>query len=807
MKLAIKKTTRQSLADRETGISEFIPISHLNTPHIFETKQGAMGAVLQMKGCPFEVADRDSLNWNQRVIKNFISSLSDEFSIYVTTYRHVHPVNSTGAFPNDLSQNFNDDYLSRFSNKSLYVNSYYLTLMIKGSSHKIGKSIQWIKRLSNTSMKGELNRFRSKQQKKLEHVISDALKFFESFSPTLLGDCETPNGKTSNLLAFLGLLINGEHQTYLYPNQDLASFLPTKRIFFGYDTIEWQGNSILDRKLAAILSLKGYCSESSHPMLDDLLKVDCEYLSTQSFLRQDNQYALNLMQRQSKHLEDAEDKSFSQQEELVDAMDLVASGQLVFGEHHHSILIYANTKAELEDKISTFTKIYRDADLIVIRETLNLESSFWSQIPGNFHFIRRKALISSDNFSDFCPLHNYNHGYFDQNHLGSAVMLLESSSRAPVYFNFHEKSSGKKNDLSKGHTTIIAPSNAGKTTLMLALDCQAKRYPMISIFFDRDQGCEIYVRAMEGYYTCISPHQPTGFNPLSLPDTEKNRDFLKKWLESLLIADGRCLLDSEKREVGEVIDRNYTLPLQQRRLSVISHFFSSDFSKKDALHPWLTSSNSGQPPGRLSYLFDHEQDKLSLDKRTMGFDMTYLLDHESSAVISSVMMYLFHRIEELMNGQLIGIYLDEGWQLLENEYWALKMRQYLATLRKLNTYLVFATQSPHTVSTSKLRSSLIEGSATHIFLPNPKAEEKDYCEGFKFSKREYEFVKYTQDRRFLIKQGHEAVIGHLNLTGLEDYMAIFSGNKITVNLLDEIRSEYGEDPKIWLPVFQERRPK
>ena len=44
-----------------------------------------------------------------------------------------------------------------------------------------------------------------------------------------------------------------------------------------------------------------------------------------------------------------------------------------------------------------------------------------------------------------------------------------------------------------------------------------------------------------------------------------------------------------------------------------------------------------------------------------------------------------------------------------------------------------------------------------------------------------------------------------NLKGLEDDCAIISGRQETVSLLDTIRAEVGDDPKIWLPIFQQRR--
>ena len=257
--------------------------------------------------------------------------------------------------------------------------------------------------------------------------------------------------------------------------------------------------------------------------------------------------------------------------------------------------------------------------------------------------------------------------YINQNHLGSALMMVESSSRTPLYINFHERASGKANDLSKGHTTIIAPSNAGKTTLMLALDAQSKKYHNHSFFFDRDRGCEIYVRAMGGYYTAIHPEEPTGFNPLALADTASNRDFLITWLASLLVISQDDILSAQELKlISNVIARNYTLPTEQRNLSTLAQFFPSQFSRLDHLQPWLRAVDANHTSGRLAYLFDHNQDQLTLDHSMVGFDMTHLLDHEKPEVIFSVMIYLFHRLDSIMDGHLVGIYLDEGGQTLDN---------------------------------------------------------------------------------------------------------------------------------------------
>ena len=62
-------------------------------------------------------------------------------------------------------------------------------------------------------------------------------------------------------------------------------------------------------------------------------------------------------------------------------------------------------------------------------------------------------------------------------------MLIETASKTPYYLNLHERASGRKNDLSKGHTLLIGPSNAGKTVMMTVIATMYKKYGIRFNFF------------------------------------------------------------------------------------------------------------------------------------------------------------------------------------------------------------------------------------------------------------------------------------------------------------------------------------
>lgn len=117
------------------------------------------------------------------------------------------------------------------------------------------------------------------------------------------------------------------------------------------------------------------------------------------------------------------------------------------------------------------------------------------------------------------------------------------------------------------------------------------------------------------------------------------------------------------------------------------------------------------------------------------------------------------------------------------------------------------TQSPEQVLRNPIAYAIIEQTAAKIFLPNPEADGKDYMEGFKLTRREYEIVKNLPEksRRFLVKQGHSSVVAELKLRGFDDELAVMSGNTATARLTEKLIEKYGNDPDRWLPEFHRIR--
>ena len=470
-------------------------------------------------------------------------------------------------------------------------------------------------------------------------------------------------------------------------------------------------------------------------------------------------------------------------------------------------MVLGDTQASLDVAINQATRCYLDVGFPIVRETLGQEAAYWAQIPGNLKYIARSSMITSQNFADFCPMHNYKIGYRDGNHLGSAVTLLETTSKTPYFFNMHKH--GSRTEMSPGHTLIFGSNGSGKTLLMTFLDAQISRYHGRSVFFDRDRGTEIYVRATGGNYSILSPNHPeeTCFNPLLLKDTPSNRKFCQDWLAQLCKKETEATLEAELLEpIKLCIDYAFTkLSIEHRKLSNAVKVLPVNFERWPQLRRWV-HGNGETESGDYAYIFDNATDSLHA-KDKMGFDMTHFLDNEPPQVRTAVLMYLFHWIKGQLDGRLMAIWLDEAWQYFVDPYWEKELKKTMPTFRKLNAFLVMATQSVASVAESSLRNVALDNSATQIFYPNPEGRAEYYQQSFSLSDAEFEFIKDNEakSRQFLIKHGHDSVICKLNLARMTDAIKILSSDKKSITLLDQLRQTDGDDPAKWLPELLRKR--
>ncbi|PTN49037.1 hypothetical protein DAI43_26225 [Achromobacter xylosoxidans] len=254
-------------------------------------------------------------------------------------------------------------------------------------------------------------------------------------------------------------------------------------------------------------------------------------------------------------------------------------------------------------------------------------------------------------------------------------------------------------------------------------------------------------------------------------------------------------IEAAIKKLVEFIDR------PQRQLSTLLQFLPAapsegmSLSLRDRLERWCKGHENG-------WMFDNETDELDLSSTDLfGFDLTEFLD--KGEIRDAAITYLLYRTEQMLDGRRFAYFFDEVQHPLKVPYFQTFMQDKSRTIRKENGVFVFATQEPEAISGNPVGRSMIQQSATQIYLPNPKASAEEYINDFKLTPSEFKLIKDLGEfsRQFLIKQGEATVTAELDLSKCPDSLLVFSGSADMAELAEEAVHKLGNDPEQWLPLY------
>ena len=772
------------LAPREKKIGDRLPYDRHVDNVTIRTREGLLVQCVKVEGFAFETADDDELGYRKSLRETLFKGLaSSRLSIYHHVIRRRVELAPTPPPEDPFSAGLDRAWREKLASRRLFTNDLFLTLVRRPLGGQIGLIDRLLRRSAATESLAE-------DLAQLHSAREALIAALAPYVPRTLSRYERDGGQYSECAEFLGALLTGEFRPLLEPVGDLGQVLADRRLSFGFNALELEGAGDAPGRFGAIVSIKDYPARSVPGMLDGVLRLPYELTLTESFSFVDQQATLERMRLALRRLKAAEDDAFSLRHDLGLAKDEVGAGRAAYGEHHLSILIRTDKLEDLDRAVAQVRSSLTAIGLVAAREDINLEPAYWAQFPGNFQYIIRKALISTANFASFATLHNYYAGSSSGNHWGEAITTFETTANGPYHFNFHN------GDL--GNFTVIGPSGAGKTVLLGFLIAQARRLRPRVVYFDKDRGAEIFIRAIGGRYDVLRPGAPSGLNPLHLPDTPENRAFLAQWLERL-VGPEKGVLDPEERAlIVDAVDANFSEPPEHRRLRHIRALLTGAHRPREGdlasrLKAWCDD-------GEHAWLFDNAFDRIDPSTDVLGFDMTRLLD--APALRTPTMMYLFHRVEQLLDGAPAIIVVDEGWKALDDEIFVQKIKDWEKTIRKKNGIVGFCTQNASDALESRIATSIVEQSATQIFLPNPKARTEDYVRGFGLSTHELDLVRTLPDysRCFLIKQASHSAVVRLDLSAVPELRAL-AGNERNIRKLDRLRERLGDAPRDWLKPF------
>ena len=706
-------------ARRASRLSDFLPWAAMIAPGIILNKDGSFLRIARFRGPDLDSATQAELIATSARLNSALKRLGTGWAIYVEAQRTASPgYPVSDGFADPISMLIDEERRDLFEGGDItrpnFTSAYYLTL-------------QWLPPADDTSKASSLF-----YEGGAEGVATaaDHLDDFERETGRVLDMIEgvMPEAvwlSPAETLTYLHSTISTHDQQIAVPETPMhLDALLADELLVGGLTPQ------LGNKHLRCLSITGFPAVTVPGMLDELNRLGFAYRWTTRAICLDKVSAQRMLNRirrlwfsKRKSLaaiikevltneasvlvdSDAANKSAEADAALQDLGADIAGYAYVTT----TITVLGDSPRDADLRLQAIEKIVRGRDFACIAEGLNALEAWLGSLPGNPYANVRQPPISTLNLAHIMPVSAVWAGPTNDGHFNAPPLFhARTLGSTPFRFSLHV------GDV--GHTLIVGPTGSGKSVLLAFMALQFRRYRGAQVFaFDHGGSIRAATLAVGGEWHDLGgalggDAAPLSLQPLARIDEADERAWASDWLGAILAREGFAITPEVKEYLWTALGSLADAPVAQRTLTGLTVLIQASGLKR-ALAPYTLAG----PYGRL---LDGDIEHFG-ESDAQAFETEGLV---GTPAAPAVLAYLFHRIGRRLDGRPTLILIDEGWLALDDPLFGRQLKEWLKTLRKKNSSVVFATQSLADIEGSAIAPAIIESCPTRLFLANERALE------------------------------------------------------------------------------------
>jgi type IV secretion/conjugal transfer VirB4 family ATPase len=764
----------------ETGsLNELVNLYGFVDEHVFLTKTGDLGIVLEVCGVDYECLDTTTIDGLTKRLESALRLFDENFRVYQYLFKRNNETIPYKLYGNPVVDTAIKNRIAYLASKAdtLFSLSIYYIVLYEGfrPSRRLTLAIQEFPRnpakafgqlLAGLSTKkqiilldGEIRKAQATLLQKTESFILQV----SDFLPVCILDKYGAFRVLKRMLNFTPVKLELARLKY---NAFLDYYLSESHLECH------RGYLRLDDYYVKVLTLKEPPARSFSLIFKRLLEVEANYYIATEWKKEDAGKSRRLIGSKRRHfhntkrsffsqvnLNDApqrdlltDDSKESQVRELGDAIEQIALHGNYFGHFSLTVVIYDLDLAKVDRACAEFYKVFSVHDAQLYEEKYNLLNAFLAAVPGNHPWNLRSLYLLNTNYADSSFLFTLHCGEPRNPHLRQEYLaVLETNHHTPYFLNLHYRD--------VAHTMILGRTGSGKSFLLNFLITNLQKYAPYTFIFDLGGSFESLTHLFGGSYAQIGL-ESRGFkiNPFSLPPTKENLDFLALFVKVLIQGSGPLeLTPSTERDLYHQIENLYAVDPALRTLTVLSNVLGHELSER--LAKWTQG-------GQFGFLFDNAQDTISFSS-FQCFDFQRMSQYPE--ILEPLLFYILHRANAVITDKEISavfkaFFIDEAWVFLKNPSIQRYVIEALKTWRKHNAAMVLSTQSLDELRRSDILDVIIESCATKIFLANPDMGRDLYRRQFHLNENEVELIStLIPKQQFLIKTPELAKVANLTV--------------------------------------------
>ncbi len=764
----------------ETGsLNEQINLYGFIGPHVFLTKSGEVGVILEVRGVDYESLDGAAIDGFTKRLESALKLFDENYRIYQYLFKRNNETIPYNLYANPIVDTAIKNRIAYLGSKAstLFSLSVYYVVLYQGfqASRKLGSALAEFPKNPKKTLFHLWAHFSSQKQTVVlgQHVSNAQAALLQKARSFIL--------QVSDFLAVRML----DKQEAFRTLKRTLNFHPDKLDLakLKYDTfldyylpeslVEChRGYLRVDDYYVKILTLKEPSAQSFPLIFKRLLEVEANYYVVTEWKKEDSGRMRRVIQTKRRHfhntkrsfvsqvnMNDAasqdvllDDSKESQVRELGEGIKEIELHGNYFGQFSLTVVIYDLDMAKVDRASADFYKVFSVHDAQLYEEKYNLLNAFLAAVPGNHVFNLRSLYLLNTNYADFSFLFTLHCGEPRNLHLRQEYLaVLETNHHTPYFLNLHYRD--------VAHTMMLGRTGAGKSFLLNFLITNLQKYDPHTFIFDLGGSFESLTQLFGGSYVCVGlESQDFKINPFSLPPTKENLDFLALFLKVLIQGQRTGELDpATERELFHQVENLYAVDPALRTLGVLANTLGHNISSR--LAKWTRG-------GQFGFLFDNTEDTISFS-RFQCFDFQRMSQYPE--LLEPLLFYILHRANAVISDRQIAsvfkaFFIDEAWVFLKNPSIQRYVVEALKTWRKHNAAMILSTQSLDELKRSDILDVVIESCATKIFLANPDMDRDLYRRQFHLNETEVELISgLIPKQQFLIKTPDVAKVANLTV--------------------------------------------
>lgn len=811
--MSTETSRRKSDSDLLNASSgDFIPIACHYNENTLITKNGELIQTIEINGINSDKISKKLFNLREMVRAAISSSVEgSSFAFWIHTIRRKANLDDDTPYNSFLSANIHDIWRRKNYWHDKFVNRLYITIIHDAPQMKLKNLNSLVNSLSTKIVTNYESNYLIQALEKLTITTDKILASLNEYGAEKLGIRFEGEDCYSEMMFLYRRIMQLNEDECPVPITDISSALASHKYAVGSDKLEVTGYG--GKKFAAIMSIKEY-QEVSSEALDRFLQIPVEMVCTEVFYFVDRSEVVPLFEEQEYILGISGD---SELKEIKGITKIISSDQSSaknnFCHQQISFMVMGEDLSELDKQVKHASDQLAKIGIVHVREDINLEKTFWAQLPANFSYLSRMSPTILENTAALASLHNFPTGN-QYNPWGKAVTLLRTEKGTPYFMNFHDQEGG-------ANVCIYGSRNSGKTTLLNFLLSEADKYNPSIVLITNDSTSEIFVKSKGG--RCLGSDKGI-LNPLICDDSEESRKFIFDFLKIIANHYIKPLSEEGVMLAQTLSERVFDLPAGERKLtSLIATIKDSEsgglellerlkvYNSGGAYHGVFESGESldFQEGGLVSLNFEFYDDKVYTTnnypkEKKLVEQFEYDLNTRRSLKAAAILA-LHYLLKQTGQGPKIFA-LDNMGKILNLEFFGWLVDQLSIEIQSNNGAFV------STVNIDVLQKLFekneesqkwIQQVRTSIFLPPEiKISSLDKILGLDSAELSKLYDLVVSSRTFLIKQDGNAIASELSIGGLPGIMRILTAGQVEKDIYQEVVKEHGDKvPEDWVEHF------